>query len=162
MGFLYEIGVYSTNSSKMIGNIPAILNFNRLCLKLNRFIWTNCRFSRTWDLGPVWILPKVDMPNSVTCFYQMPIFEWYVIWCGSKTKYHKYTFVEYMITILDSIRNLIGGATWLFKWPRESSLWIYIYTHTHTHKESGLLRPLGWICWPSRTSCVFHILEEVS
>ena len=27
--FLYQIGVYSTNSSKMIGNFPAVLNFNR-------------------------------------------------------------------------------------------------------------------------------------
>ena len=33
------------NSSKMMGNFPAVLNFfNRLFLKLNRFIVTNCRF----------------------------------------------------------------------------------------------------------------------
>jgi hypothetical protein len=35
----YEIGVYSTDSSKTINNFPAVLmNFNRLFLKLNRFI----------------------------------------------------------------------------------------------------------------------------
>ena len=37
--FLYYIGVYSINSSKMIGNFPAVSNFNRLYLKLNRFIY---------------------------------------------------------------------------------------------------------------------------
>ena len=36
--FIDEIGVYSTDSSKMIGNFPAVLNFNRLFLKLNQFI----------------------------------------------------------------------------------------------------------------------------
>ena len=34
----YKIGVYSINYSKMIGNYPAVLNFNRLFLKLNWFI----------------------------------------------------------------------------------------------------------------------------
>ena len=29
----------------MIGNFPAVFNFNRLFLKLNRFIVTNCRLS---------------------------------------------------------------------------------------------------------------------
>ena len=29
----------------MIGNFPAVSNFNRLLLKLNRFAVTNCRFS---------------------------------------------------------------------------------------------------------------------
>ena len=36
--FLYEDGVYFINSSKMIGNFPAVSNFNRLFLKINRFI----------------------------------------------------------------------------------------------------------------------------
>ena len=36
--FLYEIGVYSIDSSQIIGDFPAVLNFNRLFLKLNRFI----------------------------------------------------------------------------------------------------------------------------
>jgi hypothetical protein len=37
--FLYWIGVYSINSSKIIGNSLAVSNFNRrLFLKLNRFI----------------------------------------------------------------------------------------------------------------------------
>ena len=36
---LYGIGVYSSiNSSEMISNFPAILNFNRLFLKLNRLV----------------------------------------------------------------------------------------------------------------------------
>jgi hypothetical protein len=33
-----KIGVNAINSSKMIGNFPAVLNFNRLFLKLNQFI----------------------------------------------------------------------------------------------------------------------------
>ena len=32
-------GVYSINSSKTTGNFPALLNFNRLFLKPNRFIY---------------------------------------------------------------------------------------------------------------------------
>ena len=36
--FLYKVGIYAINSSRMIGNFPAVLNFNRLFLKLNRFI----------------------------------------------------------------------------------------------------------------------------
>ena len=35
-----KIGVYSIDSSKMMGNFPAVLNFDRLFLKLNRFICT--------------------------------------------------------------------------------------------------------------------------
>ena len=33
-----RFGVYSINSFKLIGNFPAVLSFNRLFLKLNRFI----------------------------------------------------------------------------------------------------------------------------
>ena len=29
----------------MVGNFPAVLNFNRLFLKFNQFICNNCRFS---------------------------------------------------------------------------------------------------------------------
>ena len=36
--FLYKIGIYSIDSSKMIGNFLAVLNFNQLFFKLNRFI----------------------------------------------------------------------------------------------------------------------------
>ena len=32
------LGISSKNSYKMIGNFPAVVNFNRLFLKLNRFI----------------------------------------------------------------------------------------------------------------------------
>ena len=37
-GFAYSSEVYSTDSSKMIGNSPEVSNFIRLFLKLNRFI----------------------------------------------------------------------------------------------------------------------------
>ena len=37
-GFPLLNWVYSINSSKMIGSFPAVLNFNRLFLKLNRFM----------------------------------------------------------------------------------------------------------------------------
>ena len=37
--FLSQIGiVYSINSSKTIGNFPAVVNFNRLFLELDRFV----------------------------------------------------------------------------------------------------------------------------
>ena len=34
-----QIGVYSIDSSKMIANFPAVVNFNQLFLKLYRFIF---------------------------------------------------------------------------------------------------------------------------
>ena len=55
------------------------------------------------------------MPNSVTHRNWTPIFEWYVIRCGSKNKYQKYTCLKEMglraqiITILGSIVNIIGS-----------------------------------------------------
>ena len=36
--FFYDTGAYSIDSSKMMGNFPEVLDFNRLFLKLNRFI----------------------------------------------------------------------------------------------------------------------------
>ena len=36
--FLYLSQVYSIDSSRMMGNFPDVFNFNRLFLKLNRFI----------------------------------------------------------------------------------------------------------------------------
>ena len=36
--FFHSVEVYSIDSSKMIGNSPEVFNFNRLFLKLNRFI----------------------------------------------------------------------------------------------------------------------------
>ena len=36
--FFSELGSHSVNSSKVIGNFPEVLNFNRLFLKLNRLI----------------------------------------------------------------------------------------------------------------------------
>ena len=39
------------NFSKMVGTFPAVLNFDRLFLKLNRLSVTNCRFSPIIDQG---------------------------------------------------------------------------------------------------------------
>ena len=39
MVLLYLFEVYSIDSSKMIGKSPEFSNFNRLNLKLNRFIY---------------------------------------------------------------------------------------------------------------------------
>ena len=36
--FFYLSQVYSIDSSRMMGNFPEVLNFNRLFLKLNRFV----------------------------------------------------------------------------------------------------------------------------
>ena len=34
-----ELGVYSMDSSKLMGNFPEVLNANRLFLKLNQYIY---------------------------------------------------------------------------------------------------------------------------
>ena len=59
---------------------------------------------------------KVDVPNSVTYLRRTLIFEWYVVWCGSKNKYQKDTCLkeiglhaQNMITIVASIIDLLGG-----------------------------------------------------
>ena len=39
--------------------------------------------------------PKVGAPNLVTSLDQTPIFEWYVVWCGSKNGYQKYEEIGY-------------------------------------------------------------------
>ena len=59
---------------------------------------------------------KVDMCNLVTYLYWTPIFEWYVVWCGSKSKYQKDKCskeiglcVLNIITMLALIMNIIGG-----------------------------------------------------
>ena len=31
--------------------------------------------------------PKVDVPNLVTYLNETPMFEWNVVWCGSKNGY---------------------------------------------------------------------------
>ena len=36
--WFYSFGIYSIDSSKMVSNSPEVFNFNRLFLKLNRFI----------------------------------------------------------------------------------------------------------------------------
>ena len=36
----------------------------------------------------------VDMPNSITYLDQTPIFEWYLVRCGSKNRYQKDMCIE--------------------------------------------------------------------
>jgi hypothetical protein len=57
----------------------------------------------------------VDVPNSVTYCNQTPMFECYVVWCGSKNRYQKDMNLteigqcaQNMITILGSMVNSIG------------------------------------------------------
>ena len=44
----------------MIGNFPAVLNFNRLFLKLNRLFVTNCRFFPGLRLRPTKCSPSPE------------------------------------------------------------------------------------------------------
>jgi hypothetical protein len=61
---------------------------------------------------------KVDVPDSFTYLNQTPIFDWYVIRCGSKNKYQKdmclkesELHAQNMITILGSIViNIMGDV----------------------------------------------------
>ena len=43
--FLYEVGVYSINSSEAIGNFPKVLNFNKLSSNSTRLYVTSIRLS---------------------------------------------------------------------------------------------------------------------
>ena len=59
---------------------------------------------------------KVDVPTSMTDLNQAPIFEWIVVWCDLKNKYHKHVclkgiglFSHNMITIMGSTINIIGN-----------------------------------------------------
>ena len=61
--------------------------------------------------------PKVDLPESVTYLNRTSIFEWYVVWCGSKNRYHKDMFLrsialhaQNMVPILSSIVNITEGT----------------------------------------------------
>ena len=60
---------------------------------------------------------KVDVPNSVIFLNCTPIFEWYVIRCGSKNGCHEDRCLRKIrlraqktITILESIVNINGGG----------------------------------------------------
>ena len=61
------------------------------------------------------------MPNSVMYLDRTPTFKWYVVWCGSKNRYHKGNMclqeiglhAQKMITIPSSIVNITaGGGGW--------------------------------------------------
>jgi hypothetical protein len=61
---------------------------------------------------------KVSEPNSGTYFKWTPIFEWCVLSCGSKDGHQKDIMhleeiglrVQQLLTMLDWIFNMIGGA----------------------------------------------------
>ena len=62
----------------------------------------------------------IDTPYSVTFLIETPIFEWYVVWCGSKNGYrkdmclHEITLrAQHMMTILGSIVYVIGGGDYM-------------------------------------------------
>ena len=59
---------------------------------------------------------KVELTNFVPSLNQPPIYEWYVVRCGSNNKYQKYTCLkeirvcaENMITILNSVVKTMFG-----------------------------------------------------
>ena len=71
--FLYWIGVYSTiNSSKIIGNFHALLNFNRLYLKLNQFICNQLPNLPDHRVLPIHCPP---LPFMLTTIEEVPYFE---------------------------------------------------------------------------------------
>jgi hypothetical protein len=60
------------------------------------------------------------MPKSVTYLNHTPIFEWHVVWCGSKNGYKKHMCLkairlhaQNMRAIMNSIAKLIGGGTYM-------------------------------------------------
>ena len=60
-GFPFLNWVYSINSSKMIGDFPAVLNFNQLFLKLKRFICNQLPVLPShWAKGP----PDPENPSK--------------------------------------------------------------------------------------------------
>ena len=72
--------------------------------------WTS--HTHTWH--EVWSV-KIDMPNSTTYPKRTHVFEWYVVWCGSKSGYQKDKCFEEIrlhaqnvVDILGSIVNIIG------------------------------------------------------
>ena len=102
-GFLDWIEVDSIDSSRMLGNSPEILNFNRFFLKLHRFIcdwWPAFSVnSYRWGGGGGY---------SVTFLHLITRFELHMVWCGSKNKHHKrHMFEADWITFSDFINYSI-------------------------------------------------------
>ena len=62
-------------------------------------------------------LPKVDNPYLIILLVGTPIFERYAVWCVSKDRDHRDVCskeiglcAQIMISVLDSIINIIGGG----------------------------------------------------
>ena len=72
---------------------------------------------------------KANVPNLVTCLNKTPLFEWYMVRCGSKNGYQKDTclketglHVQSMIIIPGFIVNMTVDTYMTMSWARESSL----------------------------------------
>ena len=72
---------------------------------------------------------NVDVPKSTTETTWTPLFEWYVVRCGSKNWHQNDLYLnetgmraQNMLTILGSLINVIDGAYMTTLSPRESSL----------------------------------------
>ena len=83
---------------------------------LYHFILTFSNISSYW-----YGISKVGVPNLVIDLNHIPIFEWYIVQCGSKNKYHKIHVFERDWTLclvwviyykVDSQKG--GGAIWPF------------------------------------------------
>ena len=117
-GCFHSFDVYYVDSSRMIGKSLEVFNFNRLFLKLNRFICNQ---------PPV--LSRTLVPSSMTYLNQPRVFEWYVVGCGSKNKYQKIHIYERdwtmhaktMITFMGLIVHKFaagGGGKGTYIWGR--------------------------------------------
>ena len=91
---------------------------------------------------------KVDVPNSVTFLNQTPIFEWYVMWCGSKNgskKTRGWKKLDYVLNTNMTIFTMRMYKTFI--------------------RAPEVMRKVAtasiWICWLSCANRVFHILWEV-
>ena len=98
--FLHKIGVFSVDSSKLIGNFPADLNFNRLFLKLNWFICNqlpvlpNHRCQRSLRH---WLRSKGQIPAFWIQFANPPFLEPHVTMClrsGASSLPHHRTYLK--------------------------------------------------------------------
>ena len=61
------------------------------------------------------LIINVNVPNLVTCLNHTPIFQWYVVRCGSKNRYQKgiMCLKEIGLHVLDLIVNKIKGGTYM-------------------------------------------------
>ena len=94
-----------------ITNLGRVIATCKLSFKFcNNNCEDSCQLTTLPTKGCEVLQSKVDNPHSVTFLIEVPIFEWYMIWCGSKNGYQKDTcskeiglLAQNMINVLNSL-----------------------------------------------------------